>query len=333
MNDKIIKNILNSVLLVANDNCEGVDDIISQEYENSDISTPLRVISSAIYKTKPVFDFPDNTMIECYQQSIFGFFVLINMIRNIFMGTRFLQSGDILIESNHYSSAIMCYYTAAYHHINAFLSTNGYTIIERIEYIKEKPELDIHRFFIFAKLLNNGTWGFEFKKKSHYRRWNTVEDLFLKDKVDIPDFFMEFFNYLSSYGPYQEDDENISIKKGIEKLRELRHDSIYKVYGYDDFAFDGLMNQDYFVSPDALRAKSSHYSDFAHNLLDYNLDELFLILEKIPLEIKKTISNLILLNFNLYPFELGEQTIKNKPKTTENLNELLEMIFIDIIDK
>jgi hypothetical protein len=337
MNVLLLSNIKKSLKIITEDNPEVPDYLIDKEELGSEKS-PAFSIARALAKVAaqpiPSFYHDVTNELQSPQEAFFGFYVLRNAVRGIFLGLRNMQAGDLLRKYDFFSASVTSYYTAAFHLLSSFLAWNGRVIIENLLPVKviedkngEKRVQSIldhsSHPIIIAILTKNNTWKFEGRSRTHGTVWNELEHILLKRADKITAFFTSFFKYILHY------ENSLSeinlVRKGIQRLIEVRHESIYRGYGYDDITHDAITNREHGISWDIGR-KSKKYRDFAIGLLRFSTNEVLELKEKIPAQHFN--SNRILLTSSLIipPFELGDLSLPDKHQLTKDITRIYDWV-------
>ncbi len=222
----------------------------------------------------------------------------------------------------------MNFYTSAFHLFKSFLAINGRIIIEKIlgplalgpnwsEHKILNPSIEV----IVAKLTKKNIWKFEPRKRAHYNRWKELEPILLKNEENLYDLFIVFLKSILSYGPYTPSDDSEIIREGLKRLCEIRHESVYMGYGYDDYAFDSMINKESYGA--GLDLKVNYYRNFVIDLLKYCVNEAIDLELKMPSEHWSKVQSLLAISIYTPQFEFGHPKINNDIE----LNEQLETIY------
>jgi hypothetical protein len=217
------------------------------------------------------------------QEPIFGYYALRNILRGLFLGASFLPAGDILLTKGFLSASIAMYYTASFHLISAYLALEGkvvitpvfgppYITLDRTHESSGHKPIPGNPSAICAILTTNCRWIFEGRTRTHRAYWAELDRTVLHTR-SIPECFINFARYLTSYGPYEKkyDNEVEMVRDALPYLQDARHEAIYQGYGYDPMSDDLLTNRDADYAPLDLRAKE--YQDFSYGLLDHIVSE------------------------------------------------------------
>lgn len=249
----------------------------------------------------PCFYRKTNNEIASIQEDYFGVYALKKIIAHTFISIPFLKAA-LEPESIPMTPSIVLNYTGCFHMLIAYLALNGRVLIDNVlgtPYVEipnhdnsqQNPKITPagsggHEIlencpdFIMAILTKSNKWKFEGRTRSHKTIWRELKPIFLELKK-IPDEFLNILNYLTSYGPYQEEDEKKIIEDGLERIADTRHMASYVGIGEDDYAVDRLMDGDLWINPDAIKRKLFTYSDFSKKLLNTVSLDLFNIINSI----------------------------------------------------
>lgn len=217
------------------------------------------------------------------QERVFGYYALRNILRGLFLGGSFLPPGDTLLKNGFLSSSVATYYGASFHLMLAYLSLEGRVAITPVygpPYIElseagggsgHKPIPGNPRA-ICAILTADGQWIFEGRTRTHRAYWAELDRVLLQTKL-VPECFIEFAHYLTSYGPYKDEHSNDleMVRNALPYLQDARHEALYQGYGYDPWSDDLLTNRDAGRAPIDLRAKK--YQAFSYGLLNHIVSE------------------------------------------------------------
>jgi len=336
MNDLLKSNIKKSFKIVAKETPTIPENLIVFEEEPSELG--VYCIAEIIAKNAswpiPWFYRNESNELQSPQQSYFGIYSVRNNIRGILLGLRFIQAGKLLQKNGFLSASVFSYYTASFHLLSSFLALNGRILIEQVhgplkivkhknssrsEYCSLNPTPEV----LIAILTRYNTWKFEPRYRCHAARWKELNHVFVGEKSIIPDFFLNFFRYITSYGNVSLASDETLVEEAIKQLTNTRHTAIYQGYGYDDFA-DDLMNQDLSFGS-GIDNKSNAYRDFALGLLTFSVGEFVELRDSIPKELwnsDKT-QDLLKLSILVPPFESGSPYLADMCE----LNEHIEWIF------
>lgn len=217
------------------------------------------------------------------QATIFGYYALRNILRGLFLGGSFLPPGDTLLKNGFLSSSIATYYTASFHLMLAYLSFVGRVVITPVY---GPPIIELHETggrsghkpipgdptAICAILTADCRWIFERRPRTHRTYWAELDRVLFQTK-SVPECFIEFAQYLTSYGPYQDEYSNDleTVRNALPYLQDARHEALYQGYGYDPWSDDLLTNRDADYAPLDRRAKK--YQAFSYGLLNHIVGE------------------------------------------------------------
>ena len=264
----------------------GGEKISISEISEAHAKFPIRAL--------PWFYWDSKSELKSPQQSFFGFYLLRNALRGIFISLSFLQSGGLLQKKHLLAVSTFSFYTALFHLLHSFLALYGRVVIEpvlgpiKIIYRKESSEcthdsLNPYIEVIIALLTKKNEWKFEKRTRSHSKRWKELDPILTKQGNNIPSFFISFFKYVTAYGGVYLSNKHNLVKDGIEQLTEIRHESIYQGYGYDDMSHDMLINREQYATFH-IDLKSNSYRDFAISLLKYCISQVFYIKSNINIK-------------------------------------------------
>jgi len=213
------------------------------------------------------------------QEPIFGYYALRNILRGLFLGASFVPPGDTLLATMFLSPSIAMYYTASFHLILAYLALQGRVAItpvcgpryveldETHGYCGNKPIPD-GPTAICAILTTSCKWVFEGRTRTHRGYWAELDRTILHTR-SVPECFIDFASYLTSYGQYGKKycDDVEMVREALPYLQDARHEAIYEGYGYDPMSDDLLTNRDADHAPLDLSAKK--YQAFSYGLLNH----------------------------------------------------------------
>jgi hypothetical protein len=353
MKELLKSNIKKSLKIIADDNPKiplELVEIVDEEPSASKLPSLIEELMKVAAQPIPWFYREANRELQSPQHSFFGFYALRNIIRSIFLSLRFIQAGDLLRKNDFLAASIFSFYSASFHLLSSFLSSHGRVIVDivhggPIKIIKHKKSgsgkisksetaqyssLDPTPEIVVAILTKNNEWKFEPRPRSHSRRWQELEPIFIETDYDVPDFFTSFFEYVLSYGyirPSTTDPSSL-VKEGIKRLTDIRHESIYSGYGADDFVHDGLINRD-LDSSYGINLKSKAYRDFALGLFNHAVQDVMEMKNIISTDHWNEVQNLMVSSIHTPPFELGDFRLEDN----KELNEKIEIIFIWLMGK
>jgi hypothetical protein len=206
---------------------------------------------------EPSFRILPSGDIDSPDRDWFGFFALTLSLRAILVGTRFLQAGDVLVGKDYCAAAVVCYYTSALNVTLAYLALQGRVFVDKPRGPRRDPSMPGAPVYdhlwsdessVLAVLNRKNAWSFEKRRQSHAARWGELERVH-KEERELPQPFLSLFEYSLSYGPNGVRDgesgaysEQEFIRDGIRAVTSIRHDAVYRGYGYDDFAVDLIMD-------------------------------------------------------------------------------------------
>ncbi|MFH0790534.1 MAG: hypothetical protein V2A64_02785 [Candidatus Omnitrophota bacterium] len=137
--------------------------------------------------------------------------------------------------------------------------------------------------------------------------------------------FLQFFYYVLAPEMLPPTNERELIRKGLEKLSQIRHEAIYEGYGFDDFFFlEGFTNERGSRSSiESLKDKAVAYKLFSRELLKLCLDGVF-ELKKISLdEYWGKVKDLISFSIFIPPFEQSKPDLSDEPELDAQVENLL----------
>lgn len=234
----------------------------------------------------------------------FTIYVVKIILRSILLSLRFIQSGDLLLNEEFCASSVFSYYTAAFHVLQSFLALNGKVIVKPTS--RQKMDLKLGKPLIIAKLTRNNRWCFEGFSQSHDAMWREASNIFEgMDKENLK-AFLSFFKYILAAEQPLPSDEQQLISEGIKKLPKIRHEAIYEGFGFDDYVFSKVINDEKNrFSLEELKNKSIAYKFFARQFLQLTLKEI-LEFKKFSLDDNwDKVKDLLLDSIIIPPFENG----------------------------
>lgn len=285
MKELLKTNIKNSLRIIAEDNPKIPPELIQVVGEEpSRFPSFMDEIIKVAAQPIPWFYRDKFKDLQSPQQAFFGFYALRNIMRGILLSVRFIQAGDLLHKNHFIASSVFSYYTASFHLLHSFLSSYGRVTIEQVcggpvKVIKRKDlsegsycSLDPTPEAVVAILTKSNKWKFEPRTRSHSKRWGELEHTFKELDSDIPNFFDSFFKYILSDGSHSPTDGKTIIRDGLKRLIDMRHESIYCGYGFDDYVHDGLINRE-LDSSYGIDLKARKYRSFASGFLEHAVDD------------------------------------------------------------
>ena len=344
MKELLISNIKKSIKTIVEDDPKVPPDLIEVVDEAPGIEKLTSIVEELMkFAAQPHPWFYRDTLkcLQSPQQSFFGFYALRNIIRGILISLRFIQAGDLLHKNSFLASSVFSYYTASFHMLQSYLAANGRVIIDPVSggpvrilhrksssdtsYSSLEPDPEV----IVAILTRENKWVFEQRTRSHAKRWKELEHVFVELDYLIPEYFHAFFRYILSYGYISSSTEDKDfIQKGLKRLSEVRHESIYSGYGFDDYVHDGLTNRD-LNSSHGIDLKTKAYRDLAIGFLSEAVNDVIEIKNKIYPEHWNEVKTLMAGSTFMPPFELVDLNIEVHKK----LKEGIEIIFMWLMDR
>ena len=294
----------------------------------------IELLARAISQPIPWFYYDKKNELQSPQQIIFGVYAFSNIIRNILISISFIQAGELLRTNDFIASSIMNYYTSAFHLLKSFLAINGRIIIEKVlGTLVLGPNWSEHKILdppvevIVAKLTKKNIWKFEPRKRAHYNRWKEIEPILLKNEENLYGLFIAFLKYILLYGSYTPSDDDEIIREGLKRLCDIRHESVYMGYGYDDYAFDRMINKESYGA--GLDLKVEYYHNFVIGLLKYCVNETVNLQLMIPSEHWSKVQSFLASSIYSPQFEFGSPKINNDNELSEQL-EIIYKWFINV---
>jgi hypothetical protein len=284
----------------------------------------------------PSFHLTDSGVIDSPDRDRFGFFALTHSLRAMLIGTRFLQAGDVLVGQDFCASAVVCYYTSALNVTLAYLALQGRAFVDKPRGPRRSPpvpgeplyhDLWSDRSSILAILSRRNSWSFEKRGESHLDRWRELERVH-KEEKELPQGFLDLFDYALSYGPESCWDrapegrsEGAFIRDGIRAVTSMRHDAVYRGYGYDDFAVDLILNGE---GGAGLDLKPRALRDFAVVQGQEVLSDLSALVSSIgEPRWSQSLPRTYMSVFTPDVIEVGESEVTGAPDYTRSLKEVM----------
>jgi len=234
----------------------------------------------------------------------FTVYAVKTILRSTLLSLRFIQSGDLLLNNKFYASSVFSYYMAAFHILQSFLMLNGRVVVKPTD--KQRKDLDLRKALILAKLTKHNKWCFEGFSQNHDAMWREASNVFEGISKDKLEEFLFFFKYIIAVEQSLPLDEQQLISEGMKKLPKIRHEAIYEGYGFDDYVFNKVINDenDRF-SLKELEGKAIVYKMFARQFLKLTLEEI-LEFRKVSLDGEwDKVKDLFLTIILIPPFENG----------------------------
>lgn len=251
------------------------------------------------------------------------------IFRGILLGLRFIEVGDYNKNKTFLAVAVFSYYTASFHLIQALLALNGRVIIKPTNI--QSSGLALNNSLIMAKLTTENRWVFNRLSQSHGAIWKNLDIILAGIDKESLKLFVQFFYYILAPEMQPPNDEGELIRKGLEKVSQIRHEAIYEGYGFDDFFFlEGFaVGEEGDRSPiENLTNKAVAYKLFSRELLKLCLKDAF-ELKKTSLdayweEVKDMVTYCILIP----PFEQGKPDLSDDPELDAQVKGLLHWLGI-----
>lgn len=189
------------------------------------------------------------------QREYFGFYLLTASAKATLIGARYAQAGDVLLAKGCCAAAVLVYYTSALNLTLAYMALEGHVFIDNprgspIQDAKPgqpawgNPWADGRKKSIIALLGARATWSFEGRTRGHASRWNELPQVLSElEREDpprsLPDPLWSLIEYSASYGPHTRECE---LSTGLEAIADIRHEAVYRGFGWDDYATDLMAN-------------------------------------------------------------------------------------------
>ena len=269
------------------------------------------------------------------QLGIFGVYAFRVIVRRWLIGLHYFIGGEILRLSSvaPLSSMALLYATADEHLLVSSLALWGRVILEAKRYdflipwayhgqIKENKS-------ILAKFDGNN-WALQLLQRSHHAYWSLLQEI---DLYEAPTHIQDFLDYAYSSGREPIDWQNSEqVQNALEAAAQLRHDTLYGCYSFDDFAFEEMINIDEDTSAISvgLDTKCKAQRDFALQSLGYIADRAIETLKNATLCVDT--ARELYLSWRDPPFEWpfypAEDVIKNyiKFENAKTIVTLLEVL-------
>ncbi|MBU0633976.1 MAG: hypothetical protein KKA52_02820 [Candidatus Omnitrophica bacterium] len=246
------------------------------------------------------------------------------ILRGVLLGLRFIEVGDFNRNKIFLAVAVFSYYTASFHFIQALFALNGRVIIKPTNI--QSAELGLTNSLIMAKLTRENNWVFEGLSQSHGAIWKNLDVILAGMSEEALKPFLQFFYYVLASEMLPPNGQDELIRKGIEKLSQIRHEAIYEGYGFDEFFFleDFAVEEGEDKSPiKNLKNKAVAYKLFSRELLKLCLNDVF-ELKKVSLdEHWGKIKDLITFSILIPPFEQGRPDLSDDLELDAQVKNLL----------
>lgn len=251
------------------------------------------------------------------------------ILRGILLGLRFIEVGDFNKNKTFLATAVFSYYTASFHLIQALLALNGCVIIKPTNI--QNAELALNNSLIMAKLTIRNKWSFHGLSQSHGAIWKNLDVILRGLNKESLKPFLQFFYYILAPEIIPPADQEELIRKGLEKLSQIRHEAIYEGYGFDDFFFlEGFTGEEgeKRSSIENLKNKAVAYKLFSRELLKLCLNDVF-ELKKVSLDdYWEKVKDLITFSILVPPFEQGRPDLSDVPELDAQVKNLLVWLSI-----
>jgi hypothetical protein len=336
-----ISNIRKSIKILSEGVPEVPKEFIEVRDERSDCDKsslfPGDKIGQSSLDILPWFYKDTANQFQSLQEPFFALYGLRAITRGLFIGFRFIQAGNLLYNHHFLAASISCYYSAAFQLLHSYLALNGRIIIDQVNgpplIIKRKSSveysyrsLDPKPEVIIAILTNSNKWKFESRPRSHSRRWAELKPILEHNQKNTPDFFLKFFKYILSYGGDLISNLDNLVSEGLNHLTQVRHESIYSGYGYDDFVHDRLMNRDLY-SDRGIDLKANAYQELAIGLLSVAIEGFFSSIDSIPNEQFSKVKCWISASTYAPPFEVEDFQLLDHPELSMKIENIFTFLF------
>ena len=209
----------------------------------------------------PWFEAGSDGRINTPQGRVFGLQLFRAALRSALLNARALTAGDLLQDHGMFAAASALYYTGAFHGLDGLLASRGRVLIHSVRGPMHAHEEHFpnggHRAWLefdelpghpevlcgVLSLKPQEHWMFEPRGRTHQQRWAELKQLVSARCSTLPGYVLDALRYAVGPGG-----ESLAIAEllheGIPALARLRHQALYEGFGYDDLAFDGVMNGD-----------------------------------------------------------------------------------------
>jgi hypothetical protein len=228
------------------------------------------------------------------------------------------------------------YYTSLFHFLHSFLALEGRVVIEPVMgpievQVKEDSSTINHKLLskhpevIIAILTINNDWVFEKRSRSHKKRWQELNIIFNEHNYKIPHYFIKLFNYLNSYGPY-ENIKSSDINNFLKEISEIRHKALYESFGLDDYSYYAQLNKENEEGV-GFEAKAGNFKLFASDFFKDILSKSIGLIQKVKINAK--IKQRLKESMDTPPFELFDLHGFEDEEIYKMLYFLMEWLFSD----
>ena len=200
----------------------------------------------------PWFVCTESGALDCPQKDVLGLHFVRTAIRGALLCFRAMMAGDLLRERRFHAASTAMYYTSAFHGLDGFLASRGRVLIQPVRGKARNQEsssssllshdpLPNNPLVICASVTRKGGWSFEPRRRGHTARWAELKQLVSMKGSTLPSSVLNALAYASMRE--KTDDLNLLLSDGIPALAGLRHQALYEGFGYDDDAYDALVNR------------------------------------------------------------------------------------------
>ena len=340
LNELVFSNIKKSISHIETNPSKVNDSLITinNDKKKSISSELFFLIAKEPLQNEPWFFLNNRNEINSPQTDFFGFYALKNIIRGVLMAVNFLDSGNILEQNKFVSSSISMFYSASYHLLYSFLALNGRVIIDNskgpivIDFGETSSSMghDVNFPYdvVVAKLTHSNKWKFENRPRNHSSKWRDLAEVFNNNNFALPEYFKKYFSYSNHYGPYTKYNENEKkyYEYLLEDITQIRHNANYGNYGFDDFAFDSIINRDgeYY---NALNLKVSYFKTFTNDFFDDVLDKSLYLIDN--LDLNETTNKNLRSSILYPPLEFYNFSEHTRADIKDKITKLILWVYFD----
>ena len=289
----------------------------------------------------PSFHRLEDGRVECDDGDQFGFYALAAACRAVLVGTRFLQAGDVLQASEFHAASIVCYYTSGLNMVLSFLALHGRAYVDSPwGPLRENPDpsspmrekLWPDEASLLAVLSARNRWTFEKRSRTHAARWEEVRRAF-EEEGQLPAPFFDLFEYVLSYGPHQfggayrgHDYLTELVHRGSKAVREVRHEAVYKGFGFDEFAVDLIVNDEGGGNWCGLGLKGEAFRRFCVEMGEMQIQEIVGFLDELAPDRWKVWHPSLFMAVFTPEFEVGWQAVTGAEVYSHDLQRLRRLL-------
>jgi hypothetical protein len=280
----------------------------------------------------------ENPNLCCAQEHVFGFYVLQQMMRSLFMSINHVHAGDTLLTTGLHASSTICHYAAAYHALHAFLSSIGRVFLDSV--VNERNPLGISdegKKSIIAVQSKHKKWSFECRSKTHKTHWREIDNVFGKCPEHLPHYFHDLFKHIF-HGEYRvggsildriNDPEKYMIsiddkfKEFLKRIPNMRHVAQYHTMGSDPFLIEMVMNGDA-ISENGIEGQATCIGDFSAAMLEDSARFLKTVCD--GLEMRQSVHKALCLTSSIPYFDEPKLDGLKRVELAETVSELLSWL-------